>query len=169
MKYNKIALIGMPGSGKTTTGKLLAKNLNIDFYDTDSIFENNFYSINDFFKKVGEEKFRLEEEKILKKITQKEKFIISTGGGIILKETNRNLLFNSDMFTVYLKTSPEELYKRTQFDNSRPLLSGSNDKLANLNTLLNNRKMYYNKANLTIITDNKTIEDVAKEITENIL
>lgn len=164
MKYKKFALIGMMGSGKSAVSKELNKITNIKLYEADDIFEfENNIKIKDFFKTQGEEKFRQIETEILKKILLNEEFIISTGGGVILSPENRKLLFNNDIKTIYLKTSPETIYQRIKNDKKRPLLMVENPK-KEIETILNTREQFYLMADKTIETDNKTIEEITEEI-----
>ena len=123
MKYNKIILIGMMGSGKSTISKILSEKLNLPLFDTDEIFEQQTNcKITDFFKNNGEEKFRKIESEILKETAKQDNCIISTGGGIILKENNRDILFKDDILTIYLKATSETIYQRIKNDKTRPLL-----------------------------------------------
>lgn len=164
MKYNKIVLIGMMGSGKSTVSKLLSKNLNLSLLDTDEIFEQQEKcKIVDFFKKYGEEKFREIESKILKKALIKSNCIISTGGGIVLKEENRTLLSDKSILTIYLSANYETIYNRIQNDKTRPLLLVKNPK-EEIKKILNSREQFYNQAKVTIETDNKTQQEIAEEI-----
>ena len=166
MKYKKIALIGMMGCGKTTIAKILAKDLGLYLYESDEIFENiEKISIKDYFNQFGEESFRQKETRILTNISQKENFILSTGGGIILKKENRDLLFNSNICTIYLETSADEIYERIKKDDKRPLLLVENPK-EEIKKILNSRKNFYNLAKIKIKTDNKKIEDIIEEIKE---
>ena len=164
MKYKKIALIGMMGSGKSTISKELAKKLNYALCDTDEIFEKKYNSsIADFFKVFKEEEFRKKETEILKELLQKENIVISTGGGIILKKENRDLLFQDDVLTIYLETSPEAIYNRIKNDKTRPLLLVENPK-EEIKKISKNREKYYNLAKIKINTDNKSIEEILKWI-----
>lgn len=164
MKYNKIALIGMMGSGKSSVSKFLSKSLNFNAIELDNIFEKQEeISIKDFFQKFGENEFRKKESEILLNSLKKENIILSTGGGIVLKEENRQLLFNDSILTIYLKTDPETIYNRIKKDTSRPLLQVENPK-KEIENILKNREKYYNLAKITINTDNKTKEEVTKEI-----
>ncbi len=164
MKFKKIALIGMMGSGKTTISKLLANKLNIEAVDLDYVFEKeNKIKIKDFFKEYGEEAFRKKENEILTTCLLKENIIISTGGGIILKEENRKLLFNNEVYTVYLKAKPDTIFNRIKNDKTRPLLLVDNPK-KEIEKILLSREQFYKKANLTVHTDNKTIQKITDEI-----
>ncbi|OQY09559.1 MAG: hypothetical protein B6I29_03115 [Marinitoga sp. 4572_148] len=121
-----IYLVGMMGSGKTTIGKLLSEILNKKFIDLDyEIEKKEKKSIKEIFAQKGEEYFRNIESEILEK-TENEDAIISTGGGIILKEKNRNIL--KKYKTLFLYVSVEELIKRTETEN-RPLLKSGKGKL----------------------------------------
>ena len=90
-KFEKICVIGMPGSGKSTIGRALSDYLKFDFYDTDEQIEIESKSkIKDIFNQEGEEHFRKLERSILKKLILKRKIVVSTGGGIDRKSTRLN-------------------------------------------------------------------------------
>lgn len=164
MKYNKIALIGMMGCGKSTIAKLLAIETKYNLFEADEIFEKeNSIKIKDFFKQFGEKKFREIETKILKKISSCDNFILSCGGGVVLANENRDILFNSDIFTIYLKAEVNSIYERIKNDFNRPLLLVDNPK-NEIEKILLEREKYYNLANLKINTDNKSVDDIKKEI-----
>lgn len=110
-----IALIGLRGSGKTSLGKLLAKELDFAFYDTDEIFVcQEKQSIAEYVACNGWDNFREKEEQILLQLPE-EKIIISCGGGIILREQNR-LFLKQNVFTVFLDVPVNELVKRLEKD-----------------------------------------------------
>ncbi len=164
MKYKKIALIGMMGSGKTTVARALQKKINIEIVDLDVLFEKKYkIAIKEFFEKYSQQEFRQKETELLKEVSKKESFIISTGGGIILSEANRDLLFKNDIYTIYLSASENTIYERIKNDNSRPLLQVENPK-EEIKKILNSRIEFYRQANITIITDNKSIEKIVEEI-----
>ena len=164
MKYNKIALIGMMGSGKSTIAKQLAKELGFKLLELDEIFEEQENStISDYFKNFGEENFRKIESKILGEALKKENIILSTGGGVILKKENRDLLFQNNILTIYLETNVENIYDRIKNDEKRPLLKVKNPK-NEIENILNNRIKYYSQAKYKINTNDKTIENIIEEI-----
>ena len=154
----KICIIGMPGSGKSTIGRILSKKLNYKFYDTDWNIEDETKStINDIFTNKGEVYFRKLETRILTKLTKINKVVISTGGGIILK--NKSIL--NKCFNIYLQCDQDVLVKRASRNKDRPLLLIDINK--NMKKLFNERKDIYNElADLKI----NTKSDIQKTITE---
>jgi len=113
-------------SGKSTLGKKLAQTLEIDFLDTDNEIEKRAGAeISWIFEIEGEEGFRERERKALQKSAEKDNVVISTGGGIVTIEENRDLMIAKGK-VVYLKTPIEIQLKRTENDKKRPLLSQGN-------------------------------------------
>lgn len=148
-----VTLVGMPGSGKSTIGKELAKALNKEFFDLDEeIFNEYNKSPADIIKESGEEYFREIETKVLKKTLLASNRVVALGGGAIIKEENRNFLkYNS--ISVYVERDLDKL----SLDN-RPL------SLANgVEKLYNERKAYYESANVKVKNDKEIIKTV-KEI-----
>ena len=90
-------------------------------------------------------------------------FVISTGGGAILKKENRDIIFNDDIISIYLKASPSAIFERIKNDETRPLLKVQNPKLE-IEKILSQREKFYNLAHFTIENENKTVEKVADEI-----
>ncbi|MBE7705603.1 MAG: shikimate kinase [Cyanobacteria bacterium SIG29] len=163
-----ISLIGMMGSGKSTIGELLANQLNINFVDTDElIIKREKVSINEIFSTKGETYFREVEANILSNVLDNDNQVISTGGGIVTVEKNMELLKGKSI-TFYLKADDKTLYERVKNSNNRPLLNDV-DILNKIKTLLSNREQMYNKADYVIKTDNKTPNEVVKEIIEKIV
>ncbi len=162
-----IILIGLMGAGKTTVGKILAKNLNKTFVDSDKLIENKAgITINEIFAKFGEEYFRNLEEEIIADISAKSGLVISTGGGAVRREKNiQNLKKNGIL--IYLSASPEVLFERIKNEIDRPLLK-NNKPLETLKNLLKQREEFYLKAHFVIDTNNKDYNDVAQEIIQKI-
>ena len=164
MKYKKIAFLGMMGSGKTSAANAFSKLSKIELFDLDDIFVNKYsIEIKDYFAKYGEDDFRKKETELLENISKKDSFILSTGGGIILSNKNRNILFKKDIYTIYLKTSIDTIYERLKDDRSRPLLLVKDPK-EEIKKILSTREKYYSMANLVINTDNKTIDEISEEL-----
>lgn len=118
----RIALVGLPGSGKSTIGRQLARRLSVTAVDTDHVIEQRLgCSIREYFDRNGEDSFRDIEQEVIDEITQSQNGIISTGGGSVLRLSNRRHL-NSRCHVVYLRSSPEEIFRRLKHDMHRPLL-----------------------------------------------
>lgn len=140
----QISLISMPGGGKTTVGRQLAKRLQIAFHDTDAVIEQRIgQSIRDFFESKGEAAFRDLESQVLADLLEPglPPAVVSTGGGIVLRPGNRALL-RARSCVVYLHNSPRELYRRLRHDTQRPLLQTA-DPLARLQQLAQQREPLY--------------------------
>jgi shikimate kinase len=125
-----IILIGLPGSGKSTVGRQLARRLSTHFVDSDQLIEQRLgCSIREYFEREGEGAFRDVEQEILQEILSADTAspgqlqVLSTGGGSVLREANRLLLRGSGR-VVYLRATPEDLYRRLRHDRNRPLLQG---------------------------------------------
>ena len=122
-----IILIGLPGSGKSTVGRQLARRLSANFIDSDHVIEQRLgCSIREYFEREGEVAFRDVEEQVLADLTAAPALaapeqVLATGGGAVLRENNRERLRAAGR-VVYLRSSPEDLYKRLRHDRNRPLL-----------------------------------------------
>ncbi|HNJ82238.1 MAG: shikimate kinase [Piscinibacter sp.] len=118
-----IALVGMPGGGKSTVGRQLARRLDWSFVDADAVIEERLgESIRAFFEREGEEAFRLLEERVIDELTRDpQPRVIATGGGACLRDANRRAL-HERCTVVYLRSTPEELFRRLRHDTQRPLL-----------------------------------------------
>lgn len=161
-----IVLIGMMGSGKTTVGKQLANELNQSWIDTDQYIEDlEHQAISQLFHLKGESYFRHLETKALQQTLRKYK-IISTGGGMILKSENRDLL-KKDAFVIYLETQLPTLVSRLDTKN-RPLLQDE-DLTTKLSSLINQRQpLYVECADIIIQTDQLSVDDIVKQIISSI-
>jgi shikimate kinase len=112
----------MPGGGKTTVGRLLARQLGWRFIDCDVEIQTHLgCSIRHFFAQQGEAAFRTLEEQVLAQCLGQGALVLSTGGGVVLSEPNR-LLLRQRSVAVYLHSTPDELYRRLRHDTQRPLL-----------------------------------------------
>lgn len=132
-----ISLIGLPGSGKSTVGRQLARRLQLPFFDSDHVIEQQLgCSIREYFEREGEDRFRDVEESVIDQLTQNPKCVLSTGGGVVLRSANRKHLHERSQ-VVYLNSSPDELFRRLRHDVNRPLLQVADPlgRLRDLHTL----------------------------------
>jgi len=137
-----IALVGMPGSGKSTAGKLLARRLRCRFADSDAVIATRLgESVRTFFEREGEDRFRDVETEVVGELTKESALVIATGGGTVLRAENREALCRACV-VFYLRSSPEELYRRLRNDTQRPLLQVA-DPLRRLQELLRERDPLY--------------------------
>ena len=117
-----VALVGLPGSGKTTIGRQLARRLGLEYFDSDHVIEQRIgCSIRTYFEHEGEDRFRDVESEVLDELTQKRGAVVSTGGGSVLREVNRQRLHARSQ-VVYLNSHPDDLFRRLRHDINRPLL-----------------------------------------------
>ncbi|HJZ92574.1 MAG TPA: shikimate kinase [Gemmataceae bacterium] len=140
-----IVLIGYRGSGKTTVGGILARQLGWDFLDADTILEGRYgKTIKDVFAAEGEPGFRDKESAILADLCQRSDAVIATGGGVVLREANRELL-RQHGFVAWLSADARALWARIQDDPAtaarRPALAGGG--LAEVEQLLAAREPLY--------------------------
>ena len=137
-----IALIGLPGSGKSTVGRQLARRFDISVFDSDHVIEQQLgCSIRDYFEREGEAAFRDVEESVIDQLTQHPTGVLSTGGGVVLRPANRQHL-HARTHVVYLCSSPDELFRRLRYDTQRPLLQVA-DPLSRLRDLYAQRDPLY--------------------------
>ena len=156
----------MMGSGKTTTGKALAKLLNMPFVDLDDrIVARAGHSINDIFKTEGESCFRKLESELLKEVANQTAQVVATGGGIVLDPGNTKILKEARP-TIYLKASLETLWERVKEKRDRPLLQSPDPKKTLAGLLAVREPLYQAVADMVYVTDRKTPEEVANEIFE---
>jgi shikimate kinase len=139
------SLVGLPGSGKTTVGRQLARRLQLPFVDSDHAIEARLgCSIREFFEREGEARFRDIEQEVIDTLTQETPSILSTGGGAVLRPVNRQHL-RARGRVIYLKSTPEELFRRLRHDVHRPLLQVA-DPLTRMRDLFAERDPLYREA-----------------------
>lgn len=161
---SSVFLVGMPGSGKSTIGRALAKALGLPFVDLDQQIEERCgVRIPVIFEIEGEQGFRKRESQVLDEVTQATGIVLATGGGAILAPENRHLLAQRGL-VVYLRASIDELHRRTSRDRNRPLLATDNPK-ARLRELLDKRGALYEAlADLVIDTGAASVTAVVQQL-----
>lgn len=157
-----IFLIGPMGAGKSTIGRQLSQQLNMEFFDSDQEIEKRTGAdISWVFDLEGENGFRLRESKILDELTAKKGIILATGGGSVILKENRNFL-SARGIVIYLETTIEKQLDRTKRDTKRPLLQVSPSNRIILENLANKRNpLYESIADIKVQTDEKTARSVA--------
>ena len=159
-----IVLCGMMGSGKSTVGKEVAAITGKTFMDTDEVIVERHGKIADIFREFGEGYFRDLESGLVKEISQREGLVLSTGGGLVLRKENVDLLRQKGKI-FFLRASIETLLGRLKKDGERPLLEGEEELRSRLDRLLQARTSIYEAAADDIVdTDGKTPKEIATEI-----
>lgn len=165
----RIYLIGYMGSGKSTLGRRLSKQMDVQFVDMDHyIEERNYKTIPQIFEEEGEAEFRKKERKALEELSEFTDIIIATGGGAPCFFDNIDLMNNSGK-TIYLNIDPEILAERLMNSKTeRPLIKGkSKDELvAFIDTTLKKRNEFYRQAKYQITQpdiDLKILEEMISE------
>ncbi len=149
-----IILVGMMGAGKTTIGKALANSLGKEFVDSDhEIQDRTGVKIPVIFEIEGEAGFRKRESEVLVELVKKSNIVLATGGGAVLSRENRQILRRGGI-VIYLRASVNDLYRRTRYDKSRPLLQTQN-LFARLNELYAQRDALYRETAHIIIDSGK--------------
>ena len=162
----KIVLIGPPGAGKTSIGKLLAKKLDRSFVDSDkAIEERTGKKITEIFAEDGEPRFRAIEREVVLELLDSENEIISLGGGSVLNEEIQRRLTKEEG-VVYLQVSISNAAPRVGFNKDRPLLM-LNPRQRWIQLMEERRPIYEGLARHTFLTDNKKAEEVVSEILES--
>lgn len=156
-KHDNIFLVGLMGAGKTTVGKILAKQLGKIFIDADHEIEaRTGVKIPVIFEIEGEAGFRKREEAAIADLVERRDIVLGTGGGAVISPINRALLSQHGT-VVYLRGTPEQLYERTRHDRNRPLLQTA-DPLARLRELYQQRDPLYREiADLVVDTGRQNV------------
>ena len=163
-RSRSIALIGMMGAGKSSVGRCLNRRTGLALHDTDEIVEATFgMSISEIFAKHGEKKFRTAETEALRRMRTEEQTIIITGGGIVLRQENVEIL-RSQAVIVWLDADEETLFARLSKKQNRPLLQTKNPRKTFTQILGSRRPLYANIADVRVDTSVLTDEEVAVAI-----
>lgn len=159
-----VSLVGLPGSGKSTVGRQLARRLQLPFLDSDHVIEARLgCSIRDYFEREGESSFRDVEESVIDELTSCARGVLSTGGGSVLRQANRQHLHERG-HVVYLRSSPEELFRRLRHDVNRPLLQVP-DPLGRLRDLYAQRDpLYRETAHFVVETGRPSVSTLVNMI-----
>lgn len=159
-----IILCGMMGVGKTSVGVRIAELTGRRWFDTDVVISDRHGRISDLFEYYGEEHFRSLETDVVRELSGQDGLVISTGGGLVLKFENTELLKKGGAI-FFLRASFETLLSRVRADETRPLLKDTGKTAERLGELLNERMpVYEHVADFIVDTDGKSVEDVAREI-----
>jgi shikimate kinase len=164
-KTQNIFLIGPMGAGKTTVGRMLARELKREFYDTDEVIESRTgVDIPWIFDVEGEEGFRQREIAVVDELTQKTGVVLATGGSVVVEPQNRTHLAARGL-VIYLKTTVDQQLERTEKDKKRPLLLQATDREAVLRDIaVNYDELYREIADHIFVTDNRSIRAVVNDI-----
>ena len=138
----RLVLVGLPGSGKSSVGRQLARRLELPFHDSDHVIEKRIGgSIRDYFEREGEAAFRDLEQDVIEELMQSSAGVLATGGGSVLRAVNRERL-RSGGKVIYLRSTPEEAFRRVRHDINRPLLQ-VDDPMERLRSLFAERDPLY--------------------------
>ncbi len=159
-----IVLIGLMGVGKSTVGKKLAQKIGRDFIDTDQLIEDKCgTSISVIFEVEGEIGFRKRENKVISEVMEKQGKIIATGGGAPMQKENHEFLKKG--YVIYLFAKPISIWKRLQYDDSRPILQSTKNLKKRIEELFVSRDSIYRElADRIIIGESLPLKVVIKKI-----
>lgn len=161
---DNIILVGLMGAGKSTIGRQLARKLGLTFYDSDKVIEERTgVSIPTIFEVEGEAGFREREEQVIADLTSLSGVIIATGGGSVLRASNRQHI-KAGGCVIYLRANAEQLFQRIKHDKNRPLMQTPNP-MQTLRDLLKAREpLYLEVADLIMPTGKQKANVILREI-----
>ena len=167
-RTQNVFLVGPMGAGKSAVGRELARLLHLDFVDSDEEIEvRTGVDIPFIFEKEGEDGFRKREAKVIDDLTQRDRIVLATGGGVVVDPANRSHL-GARGFVIYLHTSVDQQVARTRRGRERPLLE-QDDPRAVLEALMAVREPLYREiADLIVDTDGRKVKAVATEILDKL-
>jgi shikimate kinase len=175
MNDRRIYITGFMTSGKSTIGPILANVLGLDYFDLDNEIEKEEdQTVVEIFDKKGESYFREAEWRVLKKLSEKNGIVISLGGGTIMQNNNFMLLKSTGKI-IYLKVSPDILYRRLKNKINRPLFKDlvmgecpKEDFIDRINEILNKRREYYEQADLIVEPEDQPFGLIVDKLVRNI-
>lgn len=156
---NNIYLIGMPGCGKSTIGKIISKRLKLKHIDADEYLENKYsQTIPNIFSLCGEDDFRQKESIVIEELSKMNNLLVSTGGGVVVKDRNKEIMKNSGA-VVFIDTTPDNILKNSSLS-GRPLLKDKN----RIYEIYKSRIDLYKDFADIVIDNNSSIDTAANEI-----
>jgi shikimate kinase len=163
MRYSKVVLLGFMGAGKSSVAPVLAAQVGMQWVDLDTVIlkDSKFSSISEIFAAEGEEGFREREAYAVRTVASAKQLVIATGGGVIGRAENIELLKSNGGVCVFLQTSFDEIIRRLPNASGRPLLQ---DKERAEKLYHERQGLYLSCADITVKTDAKSVEQVSNEI-----
>ncbi len=167
-ELRNLALIGFMGAGKSTVGRLVARQIGFTFIDTDEFIENRTgHRIADIFAQWGEAEFRAIERQVLEDLVSRRDLVLATGGGLVCQPGNLDLL-KSTSLVVCLWASSETIWDRVHHQTHRPLLQ-VHDPRAEISRLLDLREPHYRKADILVNSGLRSLREVAAHVAHHFL
>jgi shikimate kinase len=166
-----VFLTGFMGTGKTVVGRTLATRMGYGFVDTDDLIEKKAgRTIRQIFVERGEEVFRRMEIEAIQEAARMEKGVIALGGGAVTREENWATIRKSGGVCVCLMATPETILDRVKDAEERPLLAGLSRKgrLTKIRQMLEERDKFYTRADIRVVTDERSVEELVGEIIEKL-
>lgn len=164
----RIVIVGPMGAGKSTIGRLLARELGYGFVDSDRLIEQRCGAdIPWIFDVEGENGFRDRESCVLEELSREHAIVMATGGGAIMRESNHPYLQHNARI-IYLRTSVEQQFSRTRRDRSRPLLQKDDPKKILMELFELRDPIYSALADIVMMTDRKSPRLVVRQLTEHL-
>jgi shikimate kinase len=158
-----LILIGFMGTGKSSVGRLVARQLHFDFVDTDELIERHAgQTISDIFTQHGEARFRALEQEVVATLSQRERTVVATGGGLGANPANLERL-KEHALVICLWASPEVIWRRVRHQSHRPLLLEA-DPMGKIRSLLAQREPVYRLADVLVSADMRSIREVAHHV-----
>ena len=163
-----IFLVGMMGAGKTTIGKALARKLDRQFFDTDQVIaQRTGVAIPIIFEIEGEDGFRSRESTVIRDLSQLSNSVIATGGGVVIRERNREILKTAGT-VIYLRASPDDLWRRTSRDRNRPLLQTANPQQTLRDLYAQRDPLYHEVADIIVDTSSQSVLRLVNELLQKL-